>query len=72
MDLKEIIAKLDNEGRLARVKTEVDPVHELAGICKKLEGGKVVLFEKVKGYEFPLLSGLWWNRDNVEIGRAHV
>lgn len=65
MDLKEIIKKLDAENRLTRVKSEVDPLHELAGISKKLEGGKAVLYEKVKGYQFPVFTGLWWNRDNV-------
>lgn len=65
MDLQKVIAKLDEQGRLLRVKTEVDPVHELSGIAKKLEGGKVVLFEKVKGSDIPVLGGLWWNRDNV-------
>lgn len=65
MDLKEIIKKLESENRLTRVKSEVDPLHELAGISKKLEGGKAVLYEKVKGYRFPVFTGLWWNRDNV-------
>lgn len=65
MDLKYNISKLEAEGRLIRVHSEVDPIHELAGICKKLEGGKAVLFEKIKGYDWPILSGIWWNRDNV-------
>lgn len=65
MDLKEIIKKLESENRLTRVKSEVDPLHELAGISKKLEGGKAILYEKVKGYRFPVFTGLWWNRDNV-------
>ncbi|MDR1709843.1 MAG: UbiD family decarboxylase, partial [Candidatus Accumulibacter sp.] len=65
MDYRKSLEKLAAEGRLARVKSEVDPVHELAGIAKAYEGGKAVLFEKVKGSEFPLAIGLWWNRDNL-------
>lgn len=65
MNLKEIIVRLEAVGRLTRVKSVVDPVHELAGICQKFEGGKAILFEKVKGYNWPIFSGLWWNRDNI-------
>lgn len=65
MDLKYNISKLEAEGRLIRVKSAVDPVHELAGICKKLEGGKAVLFENIKGHQWPIFTGLWWNRDNI-------
>ncbi|MDR0576795.1 MAG: UbiD family decarboxylase [Candidatus Accumulibacter sp.] len=65
MDYRKSLEKLAREGRLARVRSEVDPVHELAGIARAYEGGKAVLFEKVKGSEFPLSIGLWWNRDNL-------
>ncbi|GHU33506.1 hypothetical protein AGMMS50256_25550 [Betaproteobacteria bacterium] len=65
MDFQQSLRKLAEAGRLAVVKSEVDPVHELAGIAREFEGGKVVLFEKVKGFTFPLAIGLWWNRDNL-------
>src|SRR5918994_373555 len=62
-DLAAIIEDLDAKGRLARVRTEVDPRHELAGIAAQLEGGpRAVLFEKVKGHRWPVLAGLYWNR----------
>lgn len=62
-DLAAIIADLDAKGRLARVRSEVDPRHELAGIAARLEGGpRAVLFEKVKGHRWPVLAGLYWNR----------
>lgn len=65
MDFQQGLRKLAEAGRLAVVKSEVDPVHELAGIAREFEGGKVVLFEKVRGFAFPLAIGLWWNRDNL-------
>ena len=40
-------------------------MHELAGIAKKYEGKKCVLFEKVKGSAYPVFMGLLWNRDTV-------
>jgi len=62
IDLDACIRQLDRSGRLLRVKTEVDPVHELAGIAKRFEGGKAMLFERVKGSDWPVLVGLLWNR----------
>ncbi len=65
MDLKDCLRKLEEEGRLCHVRTEVDPVHELAGVAARLEGGKVVQFDHVKGSAWPVVTGLWWNRDNL-------
>ena len=51
MDLKDCLKKMDAAGRLAHVHTEVDAVHELSGVAAKLDGGKAVVFEHVKGYD---------------------
>lgn len=64
-DMRYCLEKMEAAGRLARVKTRVDAVHELSGLSAKLEGGRALLFEKVKGYDYPLTTGWWWNRDNV-------
>lgn len=64
-NFKEVLAKLAAEGRLARVKSEVDVAYEAAGIARAFEGNQVVLFEKLKGHTFPLAIGLLWNRDNL-------
>ncbi|MGH6903034.1 MAG: UbiD family decarboxylase domain-containing protein, partial [Geminicoccaceae bacterium] len=62
-DLGRIIERLEERGRLIRVRSEVDPVHDLAGIAAKLEGrGAAVLFERVKGHEAPVFTGLYWSR----------
>ena len=62
IDIQSYIEYLEQNNHLMRVKSEVDPVFELAGIAKKFEGGKAILFEKVKGSQYPLLLGLYWNR----------
>ena len=63
-DLAEIIDDLDAMGRLARVASEVDPVHDLAGIAAEFEGGpRALLFEKVKGHAHPVFTGLYWSRE---------
>ncbi len=62
-DLGKIIERLDERGRLVRVRSEVDPVHDLAGVAARLEGRPAaVLFEKVKGHDAPVFTGLYWSR----------
>ena len=65
VDLTSCIEFLEETGNLVRVKSEVDPRYELAGIAKSFEGKKCVLFEKVKGSEYPVFIGMLWNRDIV-------
>ncbi|MBZ0218312.1 MAG: UbiD family decarboxylase [Fimbriimonadaceae bacterium] len=62
-DLGAIIEALDKAGRLTRVSSEVDPNLELAGIAARLEGqNAAVLFDKVKGFDAPVFTGLYWSR----------
>lgn len=65
MDFHEVLEKLAREGRLVRVKSEVDTAYEAAGIARAFEGKQMVLFEKLKDHSFPLAIGLLWNRDNL-------
>lgn len=65
MDLKDCLKKMQDAGRLAHVTTPVDAVHEFAGVCAKLDGGKALVFDHVKGYDMPVTTGMWWNRENV-------
>jgi len=65
VDIKKCIDYLEKTGNLVRVKSEVDPKYEIAGIAKKYEGKKCILFEKVKGSVFPVFMGLLWNREIV-------
>lgn len=65
MDLKDCLRKMEQAGRLAHVTTPVNAVHELAGVAAKLDGGKALVFDHVKGYDDPVSTGMWWNRENV-------
>jgi 2,5-furandicarboxylate decarboxylase 1 len=65
MDFKGCIEKLAEAGRLAHVRSAVDLRYEMAGIAKRFEGGKAVVFDKLKGSGFPLAIGVWWNRENL-------
>ena len=63
-DLGTIIEWLDSRGRLVRVRSEVDPAHQLAAIAAKFERGpRAVFFEKVKGSRYPVFTGLYWSRE---------
>lgn len=63
-DLAAIITWLDRHERLVRVRSEVDPVHELAGIAARFEGQpRAVLFERVRGSRWPVFTGLYWSRE---------
>ncbi|MBS0306841.1 MAG: UbiD family decarboxylase [Proteobacteria bacterium] len=63
-DLGDIIDWLERHGRLVRVRSEVDPLHQLAGIAARFEGGpRAVLFERVKGSRWPVFTGLYWSRE---------
>jgi len=63
-DLGAIIEWLDRRGRLVRVRSEVDPVHQLAAIAARFEGGRhAVLFENVRGSRYPVFTGLYWSRE---------
>ena len=65
VDQSACIAFLERTHQLVRVRSEVDPRHELAGIARRFEGTKCVLFERVKGSAYPVFTGLLWNRDIV-------
>jgi len=63
-DLREWIAALERAGELKRVKTEVDPVLEIAEITDRVSkgrdkkghpGGPALLFENPKGSNIPVL-----------------
>ena len=63
-DLREWIAALERAGELKRIKTEVDPVLEIAEITDRVSkgrgqngnsGGPALLFENPKGSKIPVL-----------------
>ena len=65
VDLSACVEFLEKTGKLVQINSEVDPKYALAGIAKKFEGGKCLLFNRVKGSEYPVVIGLLWNRDIV-------
>ncbi|MCY1065746.1 UbiD family decarboxylase [Nannocystis sp. RBIL2] len=59
--LRECVADLERHGHLARVDVEVDPHLEAAEIQRRVfeAGGPALLFPRVKGSAFPMVSNLF-------------
>jgi 4-hydroxy-3-polyprenylbenzoate decarboxylase len=59
-DLREFLSRLEETGELAHIAVEVDPVHELAAVCRKAlnDSGPAVYFDRVKGQRMPLVSNI--------------
>ena len=56
-NLREFLQRLESAGQLQRIGAEVDPELEITEIANRQvkRGGPVLLFENVRGSEFPLL-----------------
>ncbi len=60
-DLRDFIDFLEKKKELIRIKTEVDPVLEVTEITDRIskKGGPALLFEKVKGSQYPIAINLF-------------
>ena len=56
--IRDFIKILEVAGELKRVKVEVDPRFEIAGILWKAKKGPAIFFEKVKGYDIPVIGNM--------------
>lgn len=67
-DLGSFISHLETAGKLRRVRVEVDPIYEASEIIQRVvrQGGPAVLFERVRGADFPLVMNLFGSADRVE------
>jgi len=67
MKLRDFLSKLEAEGKLVRIKKEVNVKKEIANIIYSLDE-KPVIFEKIKGYNFPVFAGITSSRDIIAEG----
>jgi 4-hydroxy-3-polyprenylbenzoate decarboxylase len=60
-NLTDCVADLERAGRLVRIPQEIDPHLEAAEVHRRVyqAGGPAVLFERVKGSPFPMVSNLF-------------
>ncbi len=68
-DLQTFLSLLEREKQLARVRIEVDPELEITEIATRVvkEQGPALLFERVKGSEFPLAINLLGSERRIEL-----
>jgi UbiD family decarboxylase len=67
MNLREFLNRLEEEGRLFRIKKEVSTEYEIANVINTL-CEQPVIFENVKGYDFPVFGGITSSRDVIATG----
>ncbi|MEJ2591736.1 MAG: 4-hydroxy-3-polyprenylbenzoate decarboxylase [Candidatus Thiodiazotropha sp.] len=69
-DLRDFIRQLEDRGLLKRIRQEVDPRLEITEICDRTlrRGGPALLFERVKGSDYPLLGNLFGTPERVALG----
>lgn len=69
-DLQGFIRACEARGDVHRVKCEVDPYLEVSEITQRVirQGGPVLLFENVKGADFPLATNLYGTMDRLVLG----
>lgn len=71
-NLREFILELEKRGELKRISAEVDSELEITEITDRMTkaGGPALLFERVKGFSFPLAINLFgtWNRMALALG----
>lgn len=66
--LKACALDLEKNGKLIRIKSEVDPNLEMAAIHRRIydDGGPAILYENVKGSPFTALSNLYGTIERTE------
>jgi UbiD family decarboxylase len=67
MILRDFLNKLEDEGKLIRIKKQVSHKYEIANIIYS-HNEKPIIFDKVIGFEFPIFSGITSNRDIIAEG----
>jgi UbiD family decarboxylase len=61
MNLREFLKKLEEEGKLFRIKKEVSTEYEISNVINTL-CEQPVIFEKVRGYDFSVFGGITSSR----------
>ncbi|MFQ5912164.1 MAG: UbiD family decarboxylase [Nitrospinota bacterium] len=66
-DHRDFLSCLEEEGELVRVTSPVDVLYEISAYIRRMsdEQGPALLFERVKGYDMPVVGGLFATRRRV-------
>jgi UbiD family decarboxylase len=67
MKLRPFLTKLEEENKLIRIKKEVSIEYEIANVVNSFSE-QPVIFDNVKGYDYPLFAGITSSRDIIADG----
>jgi len=67
MKLRDFLKHLEDQGKLTRIKKPVSHEYEIANIIYSLNE-QPVIFEDVKGFDFPVFAGITSDRDIIAEG----
>src|SRR6185503_5935230 len=67
--LRTFLDRLNRENEIVTIKAEVDPYLELAEIHRRViaEGGPALLFERVKGSRFPVVTNMFGRERRIDL-----
>src|SRR5690348_5236441 len=67
--LRTFLDLLNRENEIVEIKAEVDPYLELAEIHRRViaEGGPTLLFRRVKGSRYPVVTNLFGTQRRIEL-----
>jgi UbiD family decarboxylase len=67
--LRTFLDRLNRENEIVTIKAEVDPYLELAEIHRRViaEGGPALLFERVKGSRYPVVTNLFGTERRIDL-----
>ena len=73
-DLRAYLEKLKKESELLEIDTEVDPYLEIAEIHRRViaKGGPALLFTRVRGSRFPVVTNLFGTGRRMELAFGHA
>jgi len=68
-NLRTFLDLLSRENEIVNVETEVDPYLELAEVHRRViaEGGPALLFKRVKGSRYPVVTNLFGTRRRIDL-----
>jgi 2,5-furandicarboxylate decarboxylase 1 len=68
-NLREFVHELEKAGELIRIQEELSPKHEIPAAIKYLDQNRAigVLFEKVLGYDLPVVGNLLGSRERIRM-----
>jgi UbiD family decarboxylase len=67
MYFRDFVKKLDENGLLTRIKREVSTEYEISTLMRMLDG-RALLFEKVRGYDMPVVANVCSTREMIALG----